>query len=232
MKIKTNKSTLLQLLTPSQGLIEKRNTIPILSKILIKVEKEELKVFSTNQENSLQSTRSIDGQSGAVCVDSKNLFEIVKELPEGEVLLEKQKDKQGLKLKTATSVFNMVGVNPEDYPVFPAVKNPKFVSIPSSDLFSLINQTIYCTSNDETRYHLNGVFFEKRKDMLRFVSTDGHRLSYAEKQTKEDIHLSKGIIIPKRGLNEISRLISLEEHTVTQLAVEPPRLLVKYGAFY
>ena len=211
MQAQISKDKLLNLLLPTQSLVEKRNLIPILSKALIKVEGKNLKIFVTDQENSLQGQVEVTGKPGEVCVDSRTFFEIIKELPEGEISLEKVEKKEGLRIKTPSSVFNMVGISPSDFPVFPEMKKPSFFSLDSSDLASAIDQTLYCVSTDETRYHLNGVFCEKKGKHLRFVATDGHRLSYSEIGGAEDLGLSEGIIIPRKGLHEIQRLISTEE---------------------
>ena len=231
MKVQIEKDIIEKLLGPVQSLVEKRNVIPILSKVLIKVENENLKIFSTDQENSLQSVTPIKkGFSGEVCVDSRTLFEIVKELPsKSQILLEKVKS--SLRVSTPSSVFNMVGVSPEDFPVFPEVKKASFFELKAEDVFSAIDQTLYCVSMDETRYHLNGVFLEKKEKALRFVSTDGHRLSFTEIDNKKSFDFSEGIIIPRKGLNEIQKLISTEERENIEIAVVKPRLLIKYGVF-
>jgi len=229
--VQVNKSSFLNILLPTQSLVEKRNLIPILSKILIKSDGQELKIFVTDQENSLQGQIKVSGKKGEVCVDSRTLFEIVKELPEGEISLEKIEKKGNLRIKTPSSVFNMVGVPPSDFPVFPEMKNPSFFSLDSSDLASTIDQTLYCVSTDETRYHLTGVFCEKKGKSLRFVATDGHRLSYSEIGGVEKIALSEGVIIPRKGLYEIQRLVSTEEEKIISLAIAPPRILVRYSSF-
>lgn len=231
MQAQIDKNKLLNLLVPTQSLVEKRNLIPILSKALIKVEGHSFKVFVTDQENSLQAHMDVRGKPGEVCVDSRTFFEIIKELPEGDISLEKPEKKEGLRIKTSSSVFNMVGLPPSDFPVFPEMKNPSFFSLDSSDLAGAIDRTLYCVSTDETRYHLNGVFCEKKGKHLRFVATDGHRLSYSEIDGAEGFGISEGIIIPRKGLNEIQRLVSTEEQKTISLAVSPPRVLVQYGSF-
>lgn len=231
MQARIDKDKLLNLLLPTQSLVEKRNLIPVLSKALIKVENKSLKVFVTDQENSLQGQTEVIGKPGEVCVDSRKLFEIVKELQEGDVLLEKIEKKEGLKIKTPSSVFNILGISPADFPVFPEIKKTSFLSLDPSDLALAVDQTLYCVSTDETRYHLNGVFCEKKEKHLRFVSTDGHRLSYLEIEGGGDFKLPEGIIIPRKGLYEIQRLIAVEENKSISLAISPPRILVQYGSF-
>ena len=231
MKTNIDKDQLLQILGPCQGLIEKRNVTPILSKILVKFEDQKLKLYATDQENSLQSFISAKGEDGAICVDSRHLFEIVKELPKGEILLEKPSKKEALRIKTASSLFDMVGVNPADFPVFPNLEKPSFFSLKSENLASLIYQTSYCISTDETRYHLNGILCEKKSNALSFVATDGHRLSYAKQKLETPFSIPKGTIIPRKGLIEIQRLLSTGLCEDVEMAIEPPRVLVRYGSF-
>ena len=233
MKAIIEKEELLKLLTPTQSLVEKRNVIPILSKILLKVSKQKLEIFVTDQENSLQGATSVKGEKeGAVCVDLKTLFDIVKELPLGEIRLEKPSRKEVLSIKTSSSVFNIVGVSSEDFPVFPEVKAPNFFDFNSESLSSTIEETLYCVSMDETRYHLMGVFCEKKGDTLHFVATDGYRLSFSELPKMKNFSLPEGgVIIPKKGLSEIQRLISGGEEKNIQIAIKPPQMLVRHGSF-
>ncbi len=126
----------------------------------------------------------------------------------------------------------MKGVKAENFPVFPVLENPQFYPLKAHQLCMLIDQTSYCVSTDETRYHLNGVFCEKEKRRLRFVATDGHRLSYADQEGVENFNLQEGIIIPRKGIHEIYKLLSnAEEEELVQIAIHPPRILVKYSNF-
>lgn len=231
MKVQIERDDLLHLLHPTQSLIEKRNIIPILSKILIQAKQDQLKLFVTDQENSLQCTFKVQNQKeGSACVDAQNFFSIIKELPSGSLFLEKPEKKEGLRIKTQSSNFNMVGTNPEDFPIFPSLKTPHYFFLESAQLTSLIHQTTYCVSMDETRYHLNGVLCEEREKFLRFVATDGHRLSYADQEKEGKLNIPQGVIIPKKGLQELSRLMG-EEKKQVQIAIHPPRMLFQTGPF-
>lgn len=232
MKFQIEKDSLLKLLAPAQSLIEKRNVIPILSKILLRVESDQLHIFSTDQDNSLQcSTPILKGTPGATCVDSSNLFEIVKELPKGLININKPASREGIEVKTPSSRFNIIGLKASDFPIFPNLEEPSFFKIPAHTLLSLIDKTSYCASTDETRYHLNGVFLEKNEDTLRLVATDGHRLSYADEEGMKNVKLKEGIIVPKKGLLAIHRLLSTEDEEDVSIAIHPPRILVKFSSF-
>ena len=233
MKIRIHKEKLLNLILHAQGLVEKRSVIPILSKILLKYEDQKLKIYATDQESSLQSYCETEGKEGAVCIDARSFFEIIKELPNEELELEKKAKNHNLIIRTSSSHFNMVGIQVSDFPVFPYLENPVFFKIEKERFLSLIQQTSYCASLDETRYHLNGALCEKKSSGLRFVATDGHRLSYADQKINSEVKIPQGVIIPRKGLSEISRLLldNKGEDSFVEIAIHPPRLVVKYENF-
>lgn len=230
MKLEVEKKDLLTLLGRSQNIVEKRNTMPILINVLLDAEQDHLKVFATDLEVSLKDQiQAKVSQSGKVAVSAKNLFEIIKELPEGLITLEK-KENNWLRVTQKKSVFNLVGMSPEEYPVFPTFKTNHFIEIDSEILAEMIEKTLYSVSTDETRYHLNGVYFENRKEdsALRMVATDGHRLSMVDRKTSgsDQLNLSTGVIVPRKGLNEIKKLLDSTEDSV-ELAIEGSQLIVK-----
>ena len=126
-------------------------------------------------------------------------------------------------------MFNIVGIDPEQYPSFPTFKTQGFTKIKASVLSEMIDKTIFSVSSDDTRYHLNGVYFEKiGSNELKMVSTDGHRLSLVNRLVEPmDSNLpTGGIIIPRRGLNEIKRLVELGREGFFQIAIRGSQLIV------
>lgn len=230
MKLSINKEALLNLLSKTQNIVEKRNTMPVLINVLLEATGSELKIFATDLEVSLTDAVSagID-QEGKVAVSAKNLFDIVKELPEGEIHLTK-KDNNWLELTQNKSRFNIVGIGAEEYPVFPTFSTNEFLEVSSDILKEMIEKTIYSVSNDETRYHLNGVYFENQgneSNTYRMVSTDGHRLSLVDRiPTKgNSAKTSSGVIIPRKGLNEIRKMLDVSSDL--SFAIEGSQLIVK-----
>ncbi len=233
MKVKIQKVDLINLISKAQNIVEKRNTMPILVNILMDAENSNLRVFATNLEVSL--TDEVDVtiiQPGKVAVNAKSLFDIVKELPEGLVILEKQNN-NWLQIKQGKALFNIVGISPEEYPVFPTYSTREFMKIDAKVLLEMIEKTIYSVSNDETRYHLNGVYFERtlEKDgpTYKMVATDGHRLSLVSRTSSNSDNneaFNQGVIIPRKGLNEIKKLIEgVDGHF--ELALEGAQLIVR-----
>lgn len=158
----------------------------------------------------------------------KNLFEIIKELSEGKVQLEK-KENNWLEIRQGKYLSKIVGISAEEYPIFPTFAGEKFFEIDSEILKEMIDKTIFSVSNDETRYHLNGVYFEQKPDQGYFmVATDGHRLSLINKKLgiSESGKVPYGVIIPRKGLYEIKKLLESVGGKF-QLCIEGSQLVVK-----
>jgi DNA polymerase-3 subunit beta len=234
MKLSVEKKDLLNMIARAQNIVEKRNTMPILVNVLLEAKTSSMRGFATDLEVSLTDEITANVKSpGKVAVNAKSLFEIIKELPEGKIDLER-KENNWLKITQNRAVFNIVGISPEEYPVFPTFTTQEFVKIDGEVLAEMIEKTIYSVSTDETRYHLNGVFLEVRADKegptYRMVATDGHRLSMIDRklpmaQVKSG---NQGVIIPRKGLHEIRKLLDTVEETV-EIAIEGAQLIVRNG---
>lgn len=232
MKIKVAKEDLIKLIGRTQNIVEKRNTMPILVNVLLEAKDNKLKVLATNLEVSLTDEIECEVQQpGRVAANAKSFFEIIKEMPDGTITLTKQ-DNNWLKVAQGKSVFNIVGISPEEYPVFPSHTTRDFMEIEAKTLADMIAKTIYSVSNDETRYHLNGVYFEKMagsKDAYLMVATDGHRLSLVNRLGGQKPNgPSEGVIIPRKGLQEIYKLLEHLEGKF-KMAIEGSQLVVCHG---
>lgn len=230
MKIEIQKKDLLGLIGRTQNIVEKRNTMPVLVNVLLETANNQLKAYATDLEVSLtDSSPAVIKEDGKVAVSAKSLFDLTKELLEGPIQLTR-KDNNYLEIKQGKFLSKIVGVAAEEYPVFPTYKSENFSKIDASEFKQMIDKTIYSVSNDETRYHLNGVFFEASdSNNVTMVATDGHRLSLIKKTFAGLTFSDKvGVIIPKKGLFEIKKLI---ENTVEDVfvAVEGSQFIVKYG---
>jgi len=233
MKLKIERSDFVTLLFRAQNIAEKRNTMPILINVLLDAKEDRLKVFVTDLELSLtdEVVASVS-EPGKVVVNAKSLFEMLKELPDGPIEIEKREN-NWLHIKQNQIESNIVGISPDEYPVFPSYSTDRFVKVDPQVLSEMIEKTIYSVSNDETRYHLNGVFFhpfdESGHKGFRMVATDGHRLSLIERQTKTEGGVgnlnSRGVIIPRKGLNEIRKMLDHVDGSI-EMAIEEAQLVV------
>lgn len=233
MKLSVEKKDLLNVIARAQNIVEKRNTMPILVNVLLEAKGEGLRAFATDLEVSLtDEIMATVKDGGKVAVNAKSLFEIIKELPEGKIQLER-KENNWLKITQNRAVFNMVGISPEEYPVFPTFTTQEFVKMDGPVFAEMIEKTIYAVSTDETRYHLNGVYLEVRPDqdaaVYRMVATDGHRLSMIDRKIAGAAPKStQGVIVPRKGLHEIKKLLESVEDSV-EVAIEGAQLVVRKG---
>ncbi|MCB0361919.1 MAG: DNA polymerase III subunit beta, partial [Bdellovibrionales bacterium] len=235
MKLQIEQSHFLTLLSRTQNIVEKRNTMPILINVLLDARDNFLRVFATDLEVSLTDEVScLVEKAGRVAVNAKSLFDILKELPAGPIEIEKR-DNNWLHIRQNQVESNIVGISPEEYPVFPSFSTEAFIRLEASVLSEMIEKTIYSVSSDETRYHLNGVYFhpfqEGGRNGFRMVATDGHRLSLIERKATDQVdHLAgAGVIIPRKGLNEIRKLLDHTDKPV-EIAIDGAQLIVRSGS--
>ena len=235
MMIEVEKKDLLNLLGKTQNIVEKRNTMPVLVNVLLEAGEGVLKVFATDLEVSLtDQVPTLKEKPGRVAVSAKSLFEIVKELDDGPLTLVK-KENNWLEIKQRKSVFNLVGISADEYPVFPSYQTKEFIRMDAGVFADMIEKTIYSVSNDETRYYLNGVYFERinkdGKSTFRMVATDGFRLSIVDRTLPESkaAFPQGGVIIPRKGLFEIRKMLETVEGEF-DLAIEGAQLVVRRGS--
>jgi DNA polymerase-3 subunit beta len=211
MEFRISKRNFLKGLTIVQGVVERRSTIPILSNTLIRTDQQGITLTATDLETAIRGYFPASViLEGEVSVSARKLFEIVRELPESEIHLAK-KENDWITLSCAKSVFNLAGMNPEEFPPIPQFREEEFYSFPTADIREMIEGTVFAASTEESRYNLNGVFLIARNDenqpFFRMVATDGHRLSLMEKPGLRFSNAEKGVIVPRKGLLEIRRLI-------------------------
>ncbi len=234
MKLQIEQSVFLTLLSRTQNIVEKRNTMPILINVLLDAEGSSLRIYATDLEVSLtDQVSALIETPGRVAVNAKSLFDILKEIPSGSIEIEKR-DNNWLNIRQNQIESNIVGISPDEYPVFPSFSTESFIKLDSAILSEMIEKTIYSVSNDETRYHLNGVYFHPYKEGgkrgFRMVATDGHRLSLIERNSGEegDRLGEVGIIIPRKGLNEIRKLLDQVDRPI-EMAIDGAQLIVRSG---
>lgn len=226
-----DKKDLLEALSKVQGVVEKRNTLQILTNIYLQVSNDLLTIKATDLEISMETSVPVSVEEpGSVTVSAKSFFEIVKELPTEQSVEISSKDNHWIAINCESSKFNIMGIAPEDYPALPSAVNSSFVGINPESLLQMIDHTIFAVSTDETRYHLNGVYLEKTdSNRFKMVATDGHRLAYCQKElfsSKPDF-LDKGIIIPRKGVQELRKLLDSTGKRELMVALEGNHLIFR-----
>lgn len=214
MKFQINKEDFLKCVSATLNVAERKTTMPILSNILIKTEKDGLSISATDLEVEikLQCTATID-EEGSISIPARNLYEIVKELPE-ETLSFKTTENNWSEIRSGKAKFKLMGMSSEEFPKIPEPKKLKTFKIGTDILKEMLRLTSYAISDDEMRYNLNGIYLEPLKDggsknKIRMVATDGHRLSMINREVKgaDGVDLKKGVIIPKKGVQELKRMV-------------------------
>ncbi len=209
-----------------QGVVEKKSTIPILSNLLLNAREGGIEIKATDLDVSISTFCEAEvRQPGSICLPAKKFFEIVRSLPEAEVEIRKGENEQ-VTVRCERSNFKLLGVSADNYPEIKGFDGGG-LSLPS-DLFRLlISRTIFAVTNDESRYTLNGAKLEISSTGVRMVSTDGHRLSFMEKQLPlESARLD--VLIPKKTLAELSKL-SAESDDPIETGSHDNHIFFKFG---
>jgi DNA polymerase-3 subunit beta len=201
----------------AQGIIEKKSTMPILGSVLIEAKKTpeggRVTVSAYDLEVGVSGDHPAEViKEGSVAVPGKSLYEIARALPESVAVLKKGANNR-IEVSSGTAEFRIVGQAAEEFPALPKVDNVSFVPVEVSTLLDMMAKTSFAISTDETRYSLNGVFFDPNETGAKMVATDGHRLAMIEKTLTGRFDLGRGVIIPRKGLKELQRLL-LEETNV------------------
>jgi len=236
MKFSIERSELQKGLGRIQAVVEKRNSMPILANVLVETRAEGddsgLQLSATDLEVGIRSTHAATVEvPGGVTASAKKLFEIVRELPDEPVQIATTEN-QYLDIRCARAHFVLAGTAAEEYPTLPEFRPEHTVAIQSAVLSTMLERTMYAASLDETRYNLNGVYFEvlSEEERIRMVATDGHRLSYVDRAVGAGIeNLASGVIIPRKGLVELKRLVDEDEADEVELAFEGSSGLARRG---
>jgi DNA polymerase III subunit beta len=220
MKMTIRSEELARALYRVQGIADKKSTMPILAHVLLEATADgNLTVSATDLDVGLSGTYKAEVVTpGSVAVHAKQLYEIIKALPKDTVKLER-KDNNWIELQAGSSRFKLVGMAADEFPALPSHTQVKTFTVPSADLAQMIDRTIFCVSTDDNRHNLSGVFVESPSPkMLRMVSTDGHRLAMCEKTFETDIPVKSGVIVPRKGFQELRRVLG-DTTDVTEVQV-------------
>jgi DNA polymerase III subunit beta len=209
MEFSVTKSALLNELSTTQGVVERKTTIPILSNLLVEAKGGRLTVTATDLELSIRtSCEAKIKKEGAGTIPAKKLLELVRLLPEGEIKV-KLLDNHWVEIVSDKKKYKLVGMARENFPALPAVPHT-LVKIPASILESLIAKTKFAISMEESRYTLNGGLLILKPDTLAMVATDGHRLALAEMDhTLAGLNGEVKVLIPKKAMDEVAKLAGI-----------------------
>jgi len=217
MELVVRKTDLLRELQLFQGIVERKNTIPILANVLIEADGDKVRLLATDLEVGLRSTcAAAVAKSGSLTLPAKKLYEIIKALPETDIRI--QEDKNGVKVAADRFDSRMQTLPREDFPTLPDGTGVYSASLPRDVLKHMVSKTQFAITGEDTRYFLNGALFILRPDSMSLVSTDGHRLALitvprdTEKvkagKDKEKAADEVRVILPRKTLMELGRLLA------------------------
>ncbi len=230
MGIVVDRQSLMNGLSLVQGIVERRNTVPILGHVLIEPKGNALRLAATDLEVGISTEVECKNvQEKSLTLNARKLFEIVREA-EGEDFSITSLDNDWVELKCGRAKFKMMGLDPRSFPAMPSQsakaeggrKTAKASLIISpAVLAAMIDKTIFSVSPDEARYNLSGVYLEADGgEKARMVATDGHRLSMIHREVPKELALQGGAIIPRKGLMELRKLLDREGESEVQLVLD------------
>ncbi len=205
MEFSVSKSALLNELNTTQGVVERKTTIPILSNLLVEAKGSRLTITATDLELSIRtSCEAKIKKEGAGTIPAKKLLELVRLLPEGEIKV-RLLENHWVEIVSDRKKYKLVGMAKENFPALPSMPHT-LVKIPAAVLESLIAKTKFAISMEESRYTLNGGLLIMKPDTLAMVATDGHRLALAETDQKLGLNGEVRVLVPKKAMDEVEKL--------------------------
>ena len=219
MKFTIEKNNLFKSLSHVQSIVEKKNTLPILSNILIEAKDNSLILSATDMDISIKDEIECNIiEPGSTTVSAHTLYDIIRKVPDSSEIEIISNDGKIMSLRAGKSKFSLGCLPKEDFPIIEIGDLENELEIDSNSFLKLIDKTRFAISNEETRYFLNGLYFDKKidnqKNILSIVATDGHRLAKFDFNFKEDSKIVPGVIIPKKTINELYKILADFDGTI------------------
>ena len=217
MKVSIERAALMKAMSRAQGVVERKNTIPILANVLLEGEGNRVSLRATDLDlEVIEEIPAMVEQAGATTVSAHLLHDIVRKLPEGAQLnLTADPDSGRLDLRAGRSHFQLATLPREDFPVMASTEYACTYRAPAPVLRRLFDKSQFAVSTEETRYYLNGVYLHAAEDdgarVLRAVATDGHRLARIDAPLPEGATDAPGVIVPRKTVGELRKLVDDDE---------------------
>ena len=208
MELVVRKNDLLKELALLQGIVERKNTIPILANVLIDASKDGVSLLATDLDVGLRSR--CDGnvsKPGTLTLPAKKLFEIVNALPDTEIRLDEEKGGKSVKISADRFESKIQTLPASEFPTPPSDAGGPEATLPGVALKRLISHTRFAITSEDTRYFLNGAQLVLRPEAMSMVATDGHRLAFISVNESPGKKVSGEVLLPRKTLNEVARLI-------------------------
>ena len=230
MEITVSKFELLKELTATQGVVERKTTIPILSNFLFEAANDRLTITATELDLSLRTSCAAKvKREGACTIPARKLYDYVKLLPDGDISI-KLLENHWVNIRSGRSNTKMVGMARANFPGLPTFPTTGMVKIPAQTLRSMIGRTIFAISNEESRYTLNGGLMVLKPESITMVATDGHRLAHIEKQGEAfEVTGENRTLIPKKAMSEVYSLLQNADIDFLEFAKDDSTLFFRIG---
>jgi len=235
MKVTVERAALLKSLGHVHRVVERRNTIPILSNVLLRAESGMLHLKATDLDLEVTEALAADVEmAGATTVPAHVLYDIVRKLPDGsQVSLETGGDTSQMLIRSGRSRFTLQALPESDFPDIAAGEMPHRFTLPAGELKRLIDKTQFAISTEETRYYLNGIYLHTIESngmpVLRAVATDGHRLARVETTAPEGSAGMPGVIVPRKAVAEVQKLLE-DAEAQANVELSPSKIRLSIGS--
>jgi DNA polymerase III subunit beta len=230
MKFTCTRDDILKEISIAQEVISSKNSLSVLSNVLLTAAKGELKLQATDLKVGFETSLPVEiTQEGTTTAFCDKLLNILRSLPEGEVELE-QADPMMLRIRPLSKKvdFQLRCIPSDKYPELARASDNMYFDFPQKDFIEMVSRTLFAVSDDETRYFMNGIFLEKRDDSLIMVATDGRRLSFISRKIPVRMENMKGVILPPKILTIVRKLSSGEG--ALSLALTDKNVFIRLGA--
>jgi len=214
MKIIAKREAILGPLQAVIGVVERKQTMPILANVLLAAKGGKLSVTATDLEVELVATSEVDVQRSAeVTVPGRKLFDICRALPEGTEITLTQEGERML-VRARKSRFTLTTLPAAEFPTVEEINAEQTINVPQKDFKRLLEKTHFSMAQQDVRYYLNGLLLETSAKLLRSVATDGHRLALCEVDLPEGAKVGQQVIVPRKGVLELQRILGNEDQTL------------------
>jgi len=216
MKLSVSKEELQEKLSNIQNIVEKRNTMPVLSHFLLDAGKKKSYIVATDLETAIKEPLQITVEKeGKLCIPARKMFEIVREV-EGDIKMESE-DGQWLKVTAGMSKFKLACLSADEFPAWPGMENIEEMRMDTKSLVEMIEKSLYAAGESDTRYTLNGLLFHAQKgsEEVNVVGTDGHRLACISRKIDTPLKEEKKVIIPRKAAAEVKKFLDRDIDKLT-----------------
>jgi len=214
MKFAIDRESLLKPLQQVIGVVERRQTLPVLGNVLIAANDKGLLITTTDLEVEIQAKATVQVEDGGeITLPARKLVDICKALPESATIQFSFKD-QKAQIRSGKSRFTLSTLPAADFPVIEEIKSDCQFAISQDKLKECIERTQFSMAQQDVRYYLNGLMLEISSGLLRTVATDGHRLAMCEMEVDTGVSHSRQVIVPRKGIQELQRLLETSDEQV------------------